>query len=378
MPGHTFGSDNHAPVHPEILAAIAAVNVGHDAPYGADGVTGRAVDAVRAQLGAAAQIAFVFNGTGANLVGLGLALRPWQHVVCAASAHIAVDECGAPERLLGVKLVAIDSPDGKLTPDLVRASVTGVGDEHRTQPGAVSITQSTELGTLYTPGEIAAIAEAAHDLGMVLHVDGARLANAAAALGVSLGGTTTDCGVDLLSLGGTKNGLLGGEAVAVLRPGLGDGLSYARKQLGQLGSKGRYLAAQFLALFEGDLWRRNAEHANAMARRLADGVRDLPGVEITQLVQANAVFAMLPSAVVAPLQEQFGFYTWDERTGEIRWMCSWDTTEADVDELVAAVRNALADDDGLDRPAGIRPQAGHTSQRAQAPSRRSPPSPPGP
>ena len=178
---------------------------------------------------------------------------------------------------------------------------------------------------------------------MVLHVDGARLANAAAALGVSLGGTTTDCGVDLVSLGGTKNGLLAGEAVAVLRPGLGEGLPFARKQLGQLGSKGRYLAAQFLALFEGDLWRRNAEHANAMARRLADGVRDLPGMEITQLVQANAVFAMLPPAVVAPLQEQFGFYTWDERTGEIRWMCSWDTTEADVDELVAAVRSAVAD-----------------------------------
>jgi threonine aldolase len=343
VPFHTFGSDNHAPAHPDVLAALAAVSEGHSFPYGADDVTARAVDAVRAHLGAAAEVAFVFNGTGANLVGLGLALRPWQHVVCASSAHIAVDECGAPERLLGVKLVEIATPDGKLTPDLVRASVTGVGDEHRTQPGAVSITQSTELGTVYTPQEVAALAGAAHELGMLLHLDGARLANAAAALDVPLAATTTDCGVDVLSLGGTKNGTLGAEAVVVLRPGLGDGLAYARKQLGQLGSKGRYLAAQFLALFEGDLWRRNAAHANAMARRLADGVLGLPGVEVTRQVEANAVFALLPPELVAPLQEQFGFYTWDERTGEVRWMCSWDTAETDVDELLDAVRGAVAD-----------------------------------
>jgi threonine aldolase len=300
------------------------------------------VDVVRRHLGAEAEVAFVFNGTGANVVGLGLALRPWQHVVCAASAHIAVDECGAPERLLGVKLVEIPTPDGKLTPELVEASITGVGDEHRTQPGAVSITQSTELGTLYTPDEIRALADVAHSRGMILHLDGARLANAAAALGVPLAATTSDCGVDVLSLGGTKNGLLGAEAVVVLRPGLADGLAFARKQLGQLGSKGRYLGAQFLALLEGDLWLRNAAHANAMARRLADGVRGLPDVEITRPVQANAVFALLPPDVVEPLVERFGFYVWDERTGEVRWMCSWDTTEEDVDELVGAVRSAVA------------------------------------
>jgi threonine aldolase len=341
MARHTFGSDNHAPVHPDVLAALAAVNEGHDAPYGADDVTAAAVGVVRRHLGEHADVAFVFNGTGANLVGLGLALRPWQHVICASSAHIAVDECGAPERLLGVKLVEIDTPDGKLTPELVMASVTGVGDEHRTQPGAVSITQSTELGSLYAPDEIVALADVAHGLGMVLHVDGARLANAAAALDVPLAGTSSDCGADVISLGGTKNGLLGAEAVVVLdrtRPGLGDGLPFARKQLGQLGSKGRYLAAQFLALLEGDLWLRNAAHANAMARRLADGVRGLPGVEITRPVQANAVFALLPPELVAPLQERFGFYVWDETTGEIRWMCSWDTTQDDVDELIAAVR----------------------------------------
>ncbi|HYJ76100.1 MAG TPA: aminotransferase class V-fold PLP-dependent enzyme [Kineosporiaceae bacterium] len=343
MPRHTFGSDNHAPVHPDVLAALTAVNDGHSFPYGADEVTAAAVDVVRRHLGADAEVAFVFNGTGANLVGLGLALKPWQHVVCATSAHIAVDECGAPERLLGVKLVEIDTPDGKLTPELVEASITGVGDEHRTQPGALSITQSTELGTLYTPDEIRALADVAHARGMILHLDGARLANAAAALGVPLAVTTSDCGVDVLSLGGTKNGLMGAEAVVVLRPDrLGEGLAFARKQLGQLGSKGRYLGAQFLALLEGDLWLRNAAHANAMARRLADAVRGLPDVEITRPVQANAVFALLPPDVVQPLLERFGFYVWDERTGEVRWMCSWDTTEEDVEELVGAVRSAVA------------------------------------
>src|SRR3954471_17784344 len=252
MPRHTFGSDNHAPVHPDVLAALATANGGHSFPYGADEVTAAAVDVVRRHLGAEAEVAFVFNGTGANVVGLGLALRPWQHVVCAASAHIAVDECGAPERLLGVKLVEIPTPDGKLTPELVEASITGVGDEHRTQPGAVSITQSTELGTLYTPDEIREIADVAHAHGMVLHLDGARLANAAAALGAPLAATTSDCGVDVLSLGGTKNGLMAAEAVVVLTqdaPGAAAGLPFARKQLGQLGSKGRYLGAQFLALF---------------------------------------------------------------------------------------------------------------------------------
>jgi threonine aldolase len=346
VPAHTFGSDNHAAVHSDVLAAIAAANDGHAFSYGADDVTAAAVATVRRHVGEAADVAFVFNGTGANLVGLGLALRPWQHVVCASSSHIAVDECGAPERLLGVKLVEIDTPDGKLTRALVEASITGVGDEHRTQPGAVSITQSTELGTLYTPDEIRDIADVAHAHGMVLHLDGARLANAAAALDVPLAATSSDCGVDVLSLGGTKNGLLGAEAVVVLRPGLGDGLPFARKQLGQLGSKGRYLAAQFLALLEDDLWLRNAAHANAMARRLADGVRGLPDVEITRPVQANAVFALIPPDVVEPLREQFGFYVWDERTGspnkEVRWMCSWDTTEQDVDELLAAVRSAVA------------------------------------
>src|ERR671933_285775 len=333
---HSFGSDNHSGAHPEVLAALAAANAGHAPAYGADAVTERAVEAVRAHLGDHAEVAFVFNGTGANLVGLGLALRPWQHVVCAATAHIAVDECGAPERLLGTKLVEIPTPDGKLTPDLVRGSVSGVGDEHRTQPGAVSITQSTELGTVYTPTEIRALADTAHELGMVLHVDGARIANAAASLGVPLAAVTSDCGVDLLSFGGTKNGLLGAEAVVVLRPDLAAALPYARKQLGQLGSKGRFLAAQFAALLEDGLWQRNAGNANAIARRLEAGVRALPGVEVAWPVQANAVFVRLP-APMARAAEEFGAYPPDEVTGLVRLMCSWDTADADVDALLAAL-----------------------------------------
>jgi threonine aldolase len=337
----SFASDNHAGAHPDVLAAVAAANDGHAPAYGADRVTAAALAALRRHLGEDAEAAFVFNGTGANVVGLGLLLRPWEHVVCARSAHIAVDECGAPERLLGSKLVVLDAPDGKLTPDLVRAAHTGVGEMHHTQPRVVSITQSTELGTLYTPEEVTALADCAHALDMFLHVDGARIANAAAALGVPLRATTSDCGVDVLSFGATKNGALGAEAVVVLRPGLAGPLDFARKQLMQLGSKLRFTAAQVLALLEGDLWLRNATHANAMAARLADAITGLPGLQVTQPVQVNAVFATLPPAAIAELQESFAFYVWDEARGEVRWMCSWDTTEEDVDAFAAAIAEVL-------------------------------------
>jgi threonine aldolase len=338
---HSFASDNYAGVHPEVLAAIAEVNSGHVTSYGADPVTAEAVALFRRHLGEQAQVALVFNGTGANVVGLTLLLRPWEHVVCARTAHIAVDECGAPERLLGVKLVDLDTPDGKLTPELVRSVHTGVGDEHRTQPRVVSITQSTELGTLYTPDEVRALADTAHELGMYLHLDGARIANAAAALGVSLRETSTDCGVDVMSFGGTKNGLMGGEATVVLRPELAGSLPYARKQAMQLGSKLRYTSAQFVALLSGDLWLRNAAHANAMAARLHDAVVGTPGLTVTRPRQANAVFATLPEPAIALLQKVSHFYEWDEATHEVRWMCSWDTTERDVDTFAAAVRETL-------------------------------------
>jgi len=340
---HSFASDNYAGAHPEVLAAVADANAGHVSAYGADPVTAEAVRLFRRHLGEHVEVAMVFNGTGANVVGLGLLLRPWQHVLCARSAHIAVDEGGAPERVLGVKLVDLDTPDGKLTPDLLRSAAVATGSEHNTQPGAVSISQSTELGTCYTPEEIRALADVAHGLGLYLHMDGARVANAAASLGVSLREITTDCGVDVLSFGGTKNGGLGAEAVVVLRAELVEPLRFVRKQVMQLGSKMRFLSAQFVALLREDLWYRNAAHANAMAARLHDAVLDAPGLVVTRPRQANVVFATVPAAAIEPLQQASPFYEWDPVTHEVRWMCSWDTTEAHVDAFAAAVHAVLGD-----------------------------------
>jgi threonine aldolase len=268
--------------------------------------------------------------------------RPWQAVVCAASAHINVDEAGAPEHHAGVKLLDVPTPDGKLTPELVRSAVIRVGDEHAVQARVVSITQTSELGTLYTPGEIRALADLAHEHGMYLHVDGARLANAAAALGLPLRALTTDVGVDAVSFGGTKNGMVAGEAVVLLAPELADGFAWIRKQSMQLASKGRFLAAQFVALLEDDLWLRSARHANAMGARLAAAVGGLPGVTLTQAPQANVVFALVDPAVTARLQEQWPFYVWDDATGEVRWMCSWDTSPEEVDAFAAAIAEAIA------------------------------------
>lgn len=339
---HSFASDNYAGAHPEVIEAVIAANTGHARPYGADPTTARAVDAVREALGApAAEVAFVFNGTGANVVSLQLGLGRWHHVVCASSAHINVDECGAPERFTGAKLLDVPTPDGKLTPALIRGTLARLDDEHVTQPGMVSISQTTEYGTVYTPAEVRALADTAHELGMYLHLDGARIANAAAALGVGLGETTAGAGVDVMSFGGTKNGLLGAEAVVAFADTLKPSLRFVRKQSGQLGSKGRFLAAQFLALLTDDLWHRNALHANGMARRLYQGVRDLDGVTVTQVPQANVVFAILPGVAVEPLQAVAPFYVWNETTGEVRWMCSWDTTTEQVDEFVEAVAKVV-------------------------------------
>lgn len=339
---HSFASDNYSAVHPEVMAAVVAANQGHARAYGADEVTERAVTAIRAELDSDAEIAFVFNGTGANVVGLQVMLRPWDHVVCAATAHIAVDECGAPERITGAKLVSVPTADGKLTAELVRSVRTRIGDEHQTQPRVVSISQSTEYGTLYTPQELRVLAEAAHAEGMYLHVDGARIANAAAALGVSLAELITRTGVDVVSLGATKNGAMGAEAVVVLNQELRPALRFVRKQFMQLGSKGRFLSAQFLALFTDQLWRRNALHANAMASRLSSGVAALPGVSITRPTQANHVFATLPAAAIEPLQQVAPFYLWDESCHEVRLMCSWDTTAEQVDEFVNAAGKLLS------------------------------------
>jgi len=335
-----FASDNHAGVHPEVLQAISAANDGHAAAYGGDPWTTRALQRFREHFGPSARAFPVFNGTAANVLSIETLTQPWQAVICARTAHLHVDECGAPERA-GRKLLVVDTPDGKLTPKLIEPLLVRIGDEHAVQPRVVSIAESTELGTVYAPPQIEALSTWAHAHGMLLHMDGSRLANAAAGLGLPLRALTTDVGVDALSFGATKNGALGVEAVVLLRDDIDDSLRFRRKQAMQLGSKMRYMSAQLEALLENDLWKRNAEHANAMARRLADAVGGLPGLRITQAVDANVVFAIIDPAVTERLQQDWPFYVWDEHTGEVRWMTGWDTVPEDVDQFAADVRAHL-------------------------------------
>lgn len=337
-----FASDNYSGVHPEVLEALAAANTGHQVAYGGDDYTARLQGVLEDHFGPGIEMFPVFNGTGANVLALQSILPRWGAVVCATTAHINVDENGAPERIGGIKLLQVATPDGKLTPELIDQEAWGWGDEHRAQPLAVSITQTTELGTCYTPAEVRAIADHAHARGMKLHMDGARLANAAASLGVPLRDFTTDAGVDILSFGGTKNGLLFGEIVVALNPAAADGLLYLRKMNMQLASKMRFLSAQFIALMQDGLWLRSAQHANTMAARLRSGVDGLAGVVPTQATQSNGVFAVLPAGVADKLRESFRFYDWNEATGEVRWVCSFDTTEEDVDSFVTALRRELA------------------------------------
>ena len=336
-----FASDNYAGAHPEIIAAIAAANGGHQISYGEDAYTARLQDVMAGHLGPDVEVFPVFNGTGANVLSLQSMLPRWGAVICTETAHINTDENGAPERVGAIKLLTVPTPDGKLTPELIDRQAYGWGDEHRAQPLAVSITQTTELGTAYTPDEIRAIADHIHPLGMRLHLDGARIANAAASLDVPLRAFTTDAGVDVVSFGGTKNGLLFGEAIVVLRPEASSGLTFLRKMNMQLASKMRFVSAQLVALLEGDLWIESARHANAMAARLAAAVGDLPGVQITQPVQANAVFAIIDPAVADRLRRKFRFYDWNPATGEVRWMCAFDTTPEDIDVFASAVEAEL-------------------------------------
>jgi threonine aldolase len=337
-----FASDNAATIHPEVLAAIAAANAGHTFGYGHDPATEQLTDRFAEHFGPQVLAYPVWSGTAANVLCVRAACQPWQAVICADTAHLNVDECGAPEAIAGVKLLSAQTENGKLTPELVERLIVRVGDEHAVQPRVLSISQSSELGTVYSLAEIRALAELAHTRGLVLHMDGARLANAAAALQRPLAALTTQAGVDLLSFGGTKNGLLGAEAVVFLTPELAGGFPFLRKQSLQLASKMRFLAAQLDALLRDDLWLRNARQANAMAARLAEGVAAVEGVHITRPVQANAVFARLPRAAISTLLDQFDFYVWDEELDEVRWMCSWDTTQDDVEEFVAAVGRVCA------------------------------------
>lgn len=343
-----FASDNYAGVHSEVLDAISAANGGHQISYGGDVYTERLGEVVREHFGTDAEVFPVFNGTGANVVALTSALPRWGAVVATATAHIHTDEAGAPERVSGLKLLTMPTPDGKLTPELIATEAWGWGNEHRAQPLAVSIAQTTELGTLYAPDEVRAIADFAHAHGMALHMDGARLWNAAAALGVPFREFTTDAGVDILSLGGTKNGLLGAEAIVVLDPSRVDGLIYLRKLSMQLASKMRFLSAQLLTLFDDGLGLRSARHANDMASRLRSALQrgtvdgSIRGLSFSQDTQANVVFAVLPNNAADRIRELVRFYDWDRTAGEVRWMTAWDTTEADVDAFVDAIREELA------------------------------------
>ena len=333
----SFGSDNHSGAHPAVLRAIMDANSGDAVAYGADAWTERVTAALRETF--RADDAFlVLNGSGANVLGLSLLLRRHEAVICADSAHINTDECGAPERLLGTKLLVTPAPDGKLTPELISERLSARGNEHFAQPAAVAITQSTEFGTCYTLAELRKIADFAHASDLRVYLDGARLANAAAYLDCSLAELAE--GADVLSFGGTKNGAIGAEALIVMRPGLSADVPYLRKQQTQLASKMRFVAAQFGALLQDDLWRASAAHANAMARRLAAGAAAVPGVEIVHPVQANAVFARLDPKHVAALQQDWFFHVWDERESVVRWMAAFDTTEADVDAFVASIRSS--------------------------------------
>ena len=337
----TFASDNWAGVHPEVLAALEEANLGHVSAYGADPYTSRLGDVIQEHFGDGATVHPVFNGTGANVVALQATTSRWGAVICAEHAHIADDEGGAPERVGGIKLLGIRTDDGKLNPELVDQQARGFADEHRAQPEAVSITQPTEVGTVYSAGELAELADHVHSLGMRLHMDGARLANAAASLDLPLRAITTDVGVDSLSLGATKNGALLAEAVVVLNPIAGQGLGYLRKSGMQLASKMRFVSSQLLALYDGDLWLRCALHSNAMAARLGSGISGLPGVALTHPVQANSVFAIFPDEVVGNLKESFGFYDWDRSLGDVRLVCAWDTTIQDVDAFISAAHVAV-------------------------------------
>ncbi len=337
-----FASDNNAPVHPDILEAIRQANRGHAVGYGDDPWTQQATHKISALFGGEAEVFFVLTGTGANVMALAKAMHPWHSVICTETAHIHEDECGAPERFTGSKIIPVGHDHGKITPQLVEKELTGFGFEHHSQPRVISISQTTERGTVYTPEEIRTLATLAHQHDMILHVDGARIANATAALGITPEEMITGTGVDILSFGGTKNGMMYGEAVVILNRDLTGGFRYIRKQGMQLASKMRFIAAQFLAYLENDLWLRNARHANTMAARLARSAAAVPLVTILHPVEANGIFATLPKEKIPLLQEEYFFYLFDETIPAVRWMTSWDTTEEDVDGFIETLRRHLA------------------------------------
>jgi threonine aldolase len=340
-PSRSFASDNNANIHPEVLEAISRANRGHVVGYGDDPYTASAVQKFREHFGADVEVFFVFNGTAANVLSLQALARSYHAVLCPELSHIYTDECGAPERHTGCKLIPLPAPDGKLTVATAAHAYHGIGDQHHVQPRVVSITQSTEMGTVYQPAEIEALARFAHDLKMFLHMDGARISNAAAGRNLTLRQATRDLGVDVLSFGGTKNGLMGVEAVVFFRPELTADFLFIRKQGMQLASKMRFMAAQMEALLTNDLWKRNADQANRMAKLLEQETKKIHGVKIVYPVEANGVFAQIPHDAIAKIQECYFFYVWSEEESVVRWMCSFDTTEEDVRRFAEFVREVV-------------------------------------
>lgn len=336
----SFASDNYSGIHPEVFEAIQLANSHHQISYGDDIFTHEAVQLFEKEFGNVS-VLFAFNGTGANVICLKCCTLPFQAVICSDLAHIHVDECGAPTQSIGCSLLPISTTDGKLTPELIQPLLSRIGNIHHTQPKVISISQSTEVGTIYSIDELKALCRFAHDNNMYVHLDGARISNAVAALGITLKEATVDCGIDIMSFGGTKNGLMMGEAVLVFNDELKANAPYFQKQSAQLFSKNRFIAAQFKALLSNDLWLRMATHANKMAQILSTEIQQLPGVKITRKVQANAVFAIIPQKAIEPLQAKYPFYIWDEETLELRWMCSFDTTEEDIENFVCTLRNLL-------------------------------------
>jgi threonine aldolase len=341
MPKRSFASDNNAGVHPEIIDALKDANEGHVVAYGDDPFTARAVKTFEKHFGKGIAVFFVFGGTGANVLGLKAITNPYNAVICAETAHINVDECGAPEKFTGCKLLSVRTPDGKLRIEDIKPFLHGVGFEHHVQPRVISVSQATEMGTVYTKKELKTLARFAHDNNMLLHVDGARIANAAVSLNATLKEITVDSGVDVLSFGGAKNGMMYGEAVVFFDKKLATEFKYIRKQGMHLPSKMRFISAQFEALLSGDLWRRSATHANRMARVLATELAKLPQIKVTQPVESNGVFAEIPEKYVPVLQKKYFFYVWNEETSECRFMSSFDTTEDDIRDFVELVRKTV-------------------------------------
>jgi threonine aldolase len=334
-----FASDNYAGAHPKIIEALQRVNQGHAGGYGNDEYTKTSIKRIKEVFGKEVEPFFVYSGMGANILGLTAISKSINSIICAETAHINVDECGGPEKYTGCKVVGIRTNDGKLTPELIKNHLYNFGDQHRSQPRVVSITQATELGTIYTAKEIKAIAETTHKLGMLLHMDGARIANAAEALNSELKDITFSTGVDVLSFGISKNGGMFGEAVIFANKELSKDFQYIRKQGMQLHSKMRFISAQFEAMLTNDLWRENAKHANQMAKLLEKEITGLSRIKITQKVQTNGVFAIIPREWIEKLQKEYFFYVWNEKTCEVRWMCSFDTTREDIEGLVSLIKN---------------------------------------